>query len=380
MRIVADENISFVEEAFGAIGDLMVMPGRNINPQILRTADVLLVRSVTTVDENLLAGSDLSFIGTATIGEDHIDKRLLETLGITYANAPGSNANSVAEYVITAMLELAQERGFELGARRLGIIGVGHVGSRVRQLAEALGMECVLNDPPLADVTGDEAYRPIDEALACDIITFHVPLTEEGRYATHHMVDAKLIERMKVGAIVINTSRGPVIESEALRKALEDGHLGATALDVWEHEPNIDTDLMANAAIATPHIAGYSIDGKAAATKLMFDAVCERFDIDATWEPSDVLPKPKPSTITIEGNGETVIGQAVSAAYDIYRDDAPFRKIATMSEDERGAYFDSLRKDYSTRWEFPNYTVNVPADLTEAKDKLFALGFNVDEA
>lgn len=376
MRIVADENIVLVEEAFASLGDVTTMHGRSIDAAAVREADLLLVRSITKVNAALLDGSSVRFVGSPTIGFDHVDKVYLESRGIGFDAAPGCNANSVANYIVSALLQLAEWRETELTSKRLGIVGHGNVGKRVEANARALGMECVLNDPPLARQGAPADYQTIDAIQQCDIITFHVPLIREGEDTTDHMVDAAFLERCKTGSIIMNSARGDVIDGIALRNALESGTIGAAVLDVWEHEPTINTELLANCAIGTPHIAGYSYDGKVTGTKQIYEAACKYFKIEPTWDSATHLRADDSTPIDVSGS-EDPLRAAVRAVYDIRTDDKPLREILTMPDGERGACFDGLRRDYPRRREFHTATVRVGPDQTDAAGVLSALGFNV---
>ncbi|MCK4325827.1 4-phosphoerythronate dehydrogenase, partial [bacterium] len=211
MKIVADKNIPFVEEAFGKLGEVATLPGRQINSSAVKEADVLLVRTVTRVDERLLKGSRVRFVATATIGLDHVDLDYLKKKGIGFASATGCNANSVAEYIVAALLIFAQRYEFSLSGKTIGVVGVGNVGSRVVEKAGILGMNVLQNDPPLARKTGESRFRPLEELLQkSDILTLHVPLSHEGEDATYHMANEALFEKMKKGGFFINTSRGAV--------------------------------------------------------------------------------------------------------------------------------------------------------------------------
>jgi len=215
MKIVADSNIPFVRECFGAMGQIEVFPAQRIKADVVRGADVLLVRSVTKVDEELVKGSEVKFVGTATIGFEHLDIEYLHSRGIGFGSAPGSNANSVAEYVVAGLLEVGERYGFALEGRSIGIIGVGNVGSRVEQKCRALGMEVCLNDPPLQRQGSDVKYRPIEEVFDCDVVTVHTPLTLEGVDKTFHLADEKFFKSLKDGCVFINTARGAVLETAA---------------------------------------------------------------------------------------------------------------------------------------------------------------------
>lgn len=380
MKIVADENIPYAREAFGLLGDVTTAPGRSMDRDLVRDADLLFVRSITKVNAALLDETRVQFVGTATIGEDHVDKTYLSERGISFSSAPGCNANSVGEYLAAALLVLAESRGFQLCDRRLGIIGHGNVGKRVEQKARALGMDCVLNDPPLERETADAKYRPLDEIFDCQIITAHVPLTKGGSDPTYHLLDAAFFERVRTGAIIINTSRGSVVDGSALRAALESGKVGASVLDVWEGEPNIDLDLLANLALATPHIAGYSFDGKVNGTRQVYEAACRHLGIEPDWDPAPHLPEPDCPEVTVDGAlpPQQALLKAVSAVYDIRNDDRAMRGIILKAPGQRAGYFDQLRKEYPQRREFQNTHARVQPEDTAIRQSLMGLGFQAD--
>lgn len=391
LKVIADENIPFVREAFEALGDVVVMSGRAMSAEMVKKADLLLVRSITRVNRALLEGSAVRFVATATIGDDHIDKAYLAERGIGFASAPGCNANSVAEYIAATLLELAfrgqrkqgQSRpGDSLGTvpvflagKTLGIVGVGNVGKRVLAKAPALGLECVLNDPPLARETGDPKYRPIEEIFDCDIVTLHVPLAEEGPDATYHLANETFIRNMKPGAVLINTARGAVADGAAVKHALDDGHLRACVLDVWEGEPNPDPALLERAFIGTPHIAGYSFDGKVNGTRQIYEAACRFLGHTPAWDPTPLLPEPENPELTVRGDIEDAVRTAVQAVYDVMADDAGMRAMLGVPEHERGAFFDRLRKQYPRRREFFNTRVAVQPPNVELEAQLRVLGF-----
>ena len=382
MKIVADENIPYVREAFASLGEVVTCSGRAMDAAQVRDAELLLVRSVTKVGAGLLDGSKVRFVATATIGEDHIDRPYLENHGIAFANAPGSNANSVGEYITAALLTLADWRGFKLQNKTLGIIGHGNVGKRIEAKARALGMRYILNDPPLQRETGDDKYRPISELLeVSDIITTHVPLTQEGPDATYHLMNRDFFERAKTGVIVMNTARGAVAHGSDLRDALESGKVGACVLDVWENEPNIDLNLFANLALGTPHIAGYSFDGKVNGTRQIHEAACAFLGVTSDWDPEPLLPTPDHPEIRVEGAASTMdaVRAAVLTVYDIRKDDKALRQIITMPPANRGTWFDSLRKNYPRRREFRNTRVIVEPSDSETQEVLANLGFRVNE-
>lgn len=378
MKIVADENIPYIREAFGALGDVVTLPGRRIDAESLRDASLLLVRSITKVNESLLDGTDVRFVATATIGEDHIDRAYLDARGIGFSSAPGCNANSVAEYIVAALLEAGEQFGFSLRAKRLGIVGVGNVGSRVHAKAAALGIDCVLNDPPLARLTGDARYRPIGEVYDCDIVTFHVPLTKEGLEATYHLVDDEFVRSLQPGALIINSSRGPVASGEALRRGVDSKRLTALVLDVWEGEPEVNVALLDRTFLATPHIAGYSFDGKVNGTRQIYEAACRFLQIEPAWDPSPLLPAPECAEVRLRGgcgDVEEALRGAVRQVYDIRRDDAAMRELPDLPVERRGAHFDRLRKEYPRRREFFNTRAVVEPVDPELTATLAGVGF-----
>jgi erythronate-4-phosphate dehydrogenase len=393
MNIVADENIPYVKEAFGDLGEVITLPGRKIDASSARDAEILLVRSITKVDSSLLQGSSVRFVGSATIGTYHVDQHYLESEGIIFASAPGSNANSVAEYVIAALLTLAKRKGFCLKGKKIGVIGVGNCGSRVAKKAEALGMRVVLNDPPLWRETADAKFRPIEELWEADILTLHVPLTYEGLDATHHMVNEAFLGKLRTGCILVNTSRGAVVDNRAVLAALNSGKLGAAVFDVWENEPNIDLGVLDAVDLATPHIAGYSLDGKTNATTMVYEAACKFLGVKPEWKPASVLPKPDPPYLEIarhqqtgyprrgqvpdETTDEEAIANAVRKVYDIEKDDAALRRICETDPSQRGAFFDRLRKDYPVRREFQNTEVYLPQSASHLAEVFMGLGFRV---
>ncbi len=378
MNIIADENMPFVTECFSSIGEVLTVSGREITPKVVADKDVLLVRSVTPVNEDLLAGSRVKFVGTATIGFEHIDIDYLKDNNIGFASAPGSNANSAAEYVIAALLDIGQKHNINLKGKSIGIIGVGKVGSKVAKKCTALAMKTYLNDPPLHRETRDVKYLPLEDLYDCDFITFHTPLTFEGIDKTFHLADEKFFKSLKSGCIFINASRGGVVDSSSLKEAIKSGKMRATILDVWEDEPNIDTELLQIVDIGTPHIAGYSLDGKIAGMIMIYKAACEYFGLDAKFDVEDFLPKPSMPQIKIKptsGGEQEVLLNVVRQVYDIREDDAKLRRILKKSAQTRGTFFDDLRKNYPIRREFQNTNVVLATELTSKK--LEGIGFKI---
>ncbi|HUT31035.1 MAG TPA: 4-phosphoerythronate dehydrogenase [Sedimentisphaerales bacterium] len=382
VKIIADENIPFVAECFSTIGEVRTLKGREITPTLVSDADVLVVRSITRVDSNLLAGSKVQFVGTATIGFEHVDVDYLAQKNITFASAPGSNANSVAEYIVAALLSVGQKKGIEIEGKSIGIVGVGNVGSRVEKKAKALGMEVYLNDPPLQRQTGDPKYLPIEDLFDCDFITLHTPLTFEGIDKTFHLAAEKFFKSLKPGCVFINTARGAVTDTGALKTAVNSGKLGGTILDVWENEPNIDVELLRMVDLSTPHIAGYSLDGKIAGMIMIYNAACKYFGLEPVKTIEDFLPEPQVRRITVDSTAEDeqeILHETVEQVYCINRDDFNTREIAMVAAEERGKFFDDLRKNYPERREFENTEVVLRTPCRPLANKLRGIGFRVSD-
>ncbi len=358
MKIIADENIPFVKECFSSAGDVVTIHGRKITPDILKDADALLVRSITKVGKDLLEGSKVKFVGTATIGFEHINLDYLSANKIGFASAPGSNANSVAEYITSAILNLAEKYKLDITKKSIGIVGVGNVGGRVEKKTKAMGMKVILNDPPLKRQSGDEKYRPIEEIFGCDIVTLHTPLTLEGIDKTFHLADEKFFKALKKDVIFFNTCRGKVHETVALKNAITSGKTKACVLDVWENEPNIDIELVKIVDFGTPHIAGYSYDGKIVGMIMIYEAFCRFFGIKPKFGAKDFLPKPQVEKIDINKNDPKPLLTIINTLYDIKKDDAKLRQIIEKNAEKQGAYFDSLRKNYHIRREFQNTVIS----------------------
>ena len=379
MKIVADENIPCVKQAFASLGEVSLLPGRGLQAAQVRDADILLVRSVTRVDASLLEGSSVRFVGSATIGFDHVDRDYLQRQQIGFATAPGSNATSAAEYVVSALLVLSDQQGFELAGKTVGIVGCGNVGSRVRQKLSVLGMKCRVNDPPLQADGGHDDFVSLDEALQADIVTVHVPLTRSGPHPTYHLVNEAFLQRLKPGAIFINTSRGAVADNPALEVLLASRDDLSVVLDVWEGEPSISASLLRQVDLGTPHIAGYSSDGKLRGTDMIYRAACEYFKQPVCWQVADVLQRVASIDLRSReaGNALAIARAVVLGAYDVRQDDARLRATLSLPAAERAIAFDRLRKDYPVRREFTEATVQLD-DPDGAIGKLLSgLGFEL---
>lgn len=380
MKIVADENIPFAREAFGELGDVTLVHGRRLSRDDLTDAGALFVRSITKVNDALVEGSRLRFVGTATAGVDHIDTQALARRGIGFAAAPGCNANSVAEYMAAAWLTLGARKGFRLEGLRVGIVGVGNVGSRVEAKARALGMEPVLNDPPKARETEDPRYVPIEDLARCDIVTMHTPLTKDGPDPTWHLAGDAFFARLRDGAIFCNAGRGGAHDTSVLKRVMAQGRLVGVVLDVWEDEPLIDPDLVAGVDLGSPHIAGYSYDGKINGTIMVYEAACRCLGLQPTWDAVAAMPPPEVPDLKIDVAGredEEVLREAVLALYPIERDDADLRATMELPVASRGTAFDRLRKEYPRRREFHNTRLELRGAGESLRRKAAGLGFRL---
>ena len=376
MKLVIDENIAFAREAFSRFGELLLINGREINNKILSNADVLIVRSVTNVDEQLLKNTNVKFVGTATIGTEHIDTNLLKENSISFADAKGCNADSVAEYVFTALLNVAVQKKISFRNKTIGIIGVGNIGSRVVKYAEAIGLKILKNDPPKERAGIGSDYVSFNEVLSADIVTLHVPMNKSGIDKTFHLLDRSSLGKIKKGAILINTSRGAVIDNKALIKIIS-SKKSDVVLDVWEGEPLINSDLLERVDIGTAHIAGYSLEGKVNGTKMIYDALCNFTGHQPNWEPE--LPDVENGEINlpVQGSIEERLHFVFKKIYGIDSDNEKTKKIINMDTEQAGRYFDELRKTYPLRREFNNYTVTINKDEKEFVELLKRFRFNV---
>lgn len=380
LTILADENIPCAREAFGTLGTVRLKHGRAITTADLADVDMLAVRSITRVDAALVGGTRVRFVGTATSGNDHLSLEDLDRLGVAHYTALGCNANAVAEYMAAAWLTVARRKSRRLRGLRVGIVGVGHVGSRVAETARALGMTPVLNDPPKHRETGLDLYRPLDELLDCDIITCHTPLTCDGPDPTVGLIGARFLSRLKPGAWFCNAGRGGVVDEAALHAALDAGRIGACVLDVWDGEPVADGRLVARVDVATPHIAGYSLEGKLNGTMMVYEAACRFFGLSPAWDVAAAAPPSDVPFLDIAGvdrDPEATLATAVTAVYPVQRDVDRMRAAAALDPAARGRAFDDQRKTYPTRREFRHTTIRLVDGPPEAARALRALHFTV---
>jgi erythronate-4-phosphate dehydrogenase len=370
MNIVIDDRIPLASEALGTLGEVVSLPGRSITRQSLAGADALVVRSITRVDRALLDGTSVRFVATATTGTDHVDIEYLRARGIEFATAEGANADAVAQYVVSALMHIEHVKGYSLRGRTIGIVGVGRIGSRVQTCAEALGMRCLLSDPPRQRREGGSEFVPLDHLLAgADIVTLHVPLTD-GLDATRALAGHSFFSALSSGAVFINASRGEVVDEPALVSAR--ARLAAVVLDVWDHEPDVDCRTIACTDIATPHIAGYSADAKIRATSMVYERLCGFLGTTLAWDPP---ASAEPRVVDVRGRSRAVY-DAVHAAYPIVDDDLLMRELLTLDPTRRALHFESLRGGYRLRPEFRNF--DVAADEPD-RSILRGIGFGTAE-
>lgn len=346
MKLLVDENIPAAEQYFGGIGELHYMPGRAISRQDLHDVEILLLRSVTRVDRELLQHTPVRFVGSCTAGVDHIDRDYLRQSGIAFAHAPGANARSVVEYVLSALCHLSQQQGRVEPGMSVGIVGLGNVGRRLYQLLDAIGFECMAYDPLIPAVPGFNWLTSLEQVLRADIISLHTPLTTSGRYATRHMLTAQQLAGLGSDAILINSSRGAVVDNRALVQVLPQRPDLGVVLDVWEPEPDIDLSLMSRVALATPHIAGYSYDGKLRGTDMVYRELCQYLDI----EPQAGLAEQQQAEPLLATSGWRALCDKMLSIYDIAHDDRSMRECL-LNTGNPGGEFERLRRDYPVRRE-----------------------------
>ncbi len=381
MQIVADENIPLLEQFFNEFGDIRKVSGRTMTAEDVQDADILLVRSVTKVDEALIANSSVKFIGTCTIGTDHIDLEYIKNSNIAFSSAPGCNAEAVVDYVLSAISVLIDKRDQVFQDISVGIVGVGNVGLRLRRRLEAMGVTVVAVDPFKNPQEVGE-LSSLDEALQADIVSLHIPLMLEGEHATHHLINAERLAQMKADACLINSCRGSVLDNAALKAHMAQHTDFEGIIDVWEGEPNLDLQLMNRCMLATPHIAGYSLDGKMRGTEQIYQACCQTFGLPIRNKLAQLLPEPSIKKIKF---GDSVpvhqaLRTAIRAGYEIRVDDGIMRSTLLRTEGEPEAMrtkFDLLRKNYPLRRDIPTIRIEVPSKRQDLQHALEAAGFDV---
>lgn len=373
-KIIADHKIPFLKGAFESCAEVMYLPGRDISHDIIVNANALIIRTRTQCNKDLLDGTNVRCIASATIGYDHIDTEYCKQNNIYWTNAPGCNANSVKQYIASALAHILKCENKPMSALCLGVIGAGHVGSRIVNMCKALGIKTLVNDPPRQIREGSQGFTDLETLISeSDIITMHVPLLKEGALKTFHMADEAFFAKVKNGSWFINSSRGEVAETNALIAALKSRQIRGAVIDVWENEPFISEELLQIADIATPHIAGYSADGKANGTTMSVRAVSRYFGLGLDhWEPA-TIPAPEHRILTIEDahcGREAFFQKLATHTYDIEADSRALKQSLTS--------FEKLREEYGIRREAEAYTLLIPGQHEYYPQIASALGFNIE--
>jgi erythronate-4-phosphate dehydrogenase len=379
MLIVADENIPLLTEFFQGAGEIRRLPGRSIDRAAVAEADVLLVRSVTKVTRDILVGSSVKFVGTCTIGTDHLDLEYFNQAGIQWASAPGCNARGVVDYVLSSLFTLADLDGADLSRRTYGVVGAGQVGGRLIDALRGLGWDVRVCDP-LREPAAGEVHVSLDEILAeCDVISLHTPLTRSGPAPTWHLLDAERLARLRPGAWLINAARGPIVDNQALRQLLTERDDVQAVLDVWEHEPSVDLALADLCVLATPHIAGYSLDGRQRGTEQIYQAFCAWQRQAPTLRLADLLPNAWLAGLELHADSDPAwaLSMVCRAVYDPRRDDADFRRSLDDDDAVQRAAFDALRKHYPPRREIDALKVRIEGEAPLLRQQMHALGIQL---
>ncbi|KIF50350.1 4-phosphoerythronate dehydrogenase [Vibrio owensii] len=374
MKIIVDENMPYAEELFSQLGEVILKPGRTLTADDLVDVDALMIRSVTKVNAELISKANkLKFVGTATAGMDHVDQALLKEKGIFFTAAPGCNKVGVAEYAFSVMMVLAKQQGFSVFDKTVGIIGAGQVGSYLEKCLKGMGINVLINDPFKQEEGDSRSFTPLAELIErSDIITLHTPITKDGPHPTHHLIDEKVLNGLRSDQILINAARGPVVDNQALKQRLLKNDGFTAALDVFEFEPEVDMELLPLLAFATPHVAGYGLEGKARGTTMIFNSYCEFLNNELRAHASDLLPTaPVPTMVLDRAWDEATLHNITQLIYDVRKDDALFRR-----EISKPGSFDLMRKNYWDRREYSAVTLmgNETCNLAP----LAELGFQVE--
>ena len=350
MKIIADENIPFINQAFAHLGEVTTLAGRSIDHSSIQDADILLVRSITQVNAKLLDDTKVKFVASATSGINHVDCGYLKQNNIAFAHALGSNAISVAQYVTAGICHWSLQNHKPLEQLSIGIVGYGHVGKQLEKICQKLGINCILNDPPLTE-SGQNHLESLNAALACDIVSLHVPLTTGGKYPTAYLINQHNVSKLKPDGLFINAARGGIVDESALLSHQAKHPESTIILDTWENEPNINASTMAQTLIATPHIAGYSFDGKIHGTEMIYQACCGFLEIKPQWD-EDMVKLDNNLPCRLSQLEQKDIRLAILAAYNITDEDKRLRVILSKPDTVKAEYFDTLRKNYPIRREW----------------------------
>jgi erythronate-4-phosphate dehydrogenase len=376
MKIIIDNKIPYIKGALEPFAEVVYLPGNQTTGAVVKDADALVTRTRTLCNRETLEGSRVKFIATATIGFDHIDTAWCKAAGIEWVNAPGCNAESVNQYMASALFSWSRRKNSALSGKTIGIVGVGQVGSRVAKTCETLGMKVLLNDPPRERAERSSHFVSLQQIQQqADIISFHVPLNMDGIDRTHHLADESFLNLLKKKPLLINTCRGEVFETKDIYSAVTQGDISGIIIDCWENEPQMDRELLRVADFGTPHIAGYSRDGKANGTRSSVRAISQFFKLGIdNWEPDGIDPPANP-LIKLDGrhqNEESILAQAVLSSYAIENDDAALR--------DNPSTFEELRGDYPVRREFTSYSINATGIESNILNKLNILGFKIQRS
>ena len=374
MKVVCDDKIPFLKGVLEPYAEVVYLPGGKITRADVRDADAVIVRTRTICNEALLQGTKVRHITTATIGYDHIDTVWCETHGIKWVNAPGCNSGSVRQYIASVLVTLAQRYSLNLEDMTLGVVGVGNVGKKVARMASALGMKVLLNDPPRSINEGPEGFVSLQQVMQeADVITVHVPLEKGGDFPTFHLFDEQALSSLRKRGFLINSSRGEVVDNKALSEALTLHKLTGAVLDVWENEPDLPADLLQQVALATPHIAGYSADGKANGTAACVQYLSRQFGWPLReWHPQQVPPPVQGLTLLLNASEKSVaqvVHEAILFTYRVSEDDKRLRAFPGQ--------FEKLRGDYQIRREFEAFTVELIRGTVCQEYILKSLGFKL---
>ncbi len=375
MKIIIDNKIPYIKGALEPFAEVVYLPGSETTAEVVKDADAIITRTRTKCNKDILEDSSVKFIATATIGFDHIDTEYCKHAGIEWTNAPGCNAESVNQYITSALFSWSMKNRTDLKGKTIGIVGVGEVGSRVAKTCEILGMKVLLNDPPRERVESSEKFvslKTIQEEA--NIITFHVPLNMKGEDATYHLVNDSFIRGLSKKPVLINSCRGEVFDTKAVYNSKQTNSISGLIIDCWENEPEINLNLLEQVNYGTPHIAGYSKDGKANGTKMSVQAVSRFFNLSIDdWKPAQI-ELPKNTIIEIDGNQRreySILAEAVLSTYDIENDNDELKNSPGL--------FEKLRGDYPVRREFDSFRIKAKNIEEETIEKLKLLGFNISE-
>lgn len=349
MKIVADENIPLLDAFFSDIcQELVTLPGREMSREQVKDADILLVRSITKVNQALLEGSKVKFVGTCTIGTDHLDKRYLEANGIQYANAPGCNAKAVVDYVLSCLLVVQERKQVPWQSLSVGIVGAGNVGRMLFDSLKALGLDVIAYDPNVEEFDNEDNAQQVWQQ---DVVSLHTPITTEGPHATYHLVNETRLNSMLSDACLINSCRGAVVDNNALLKHLKEHEHFQAILDVYEQEPSPSDELIKACLLATPHTAGYSLDGKYGGTAMIYEALCDVFALPKRLKLAQLISEAPVRKVSFssEADMDFVLKQIIRTAYDVRDDHFRMQSLLGLSDEVKAKAFDGLRKDYPLR-------------------------------